>query len=295
MINIFIVYFGKLPAHFDVWKQSVFKNQNVLRIILVTDQPVQSVENLYVIKSNLSDIRYRLHQFLSKHTHNIPPQNELITHVRKLCDIRVLCRYLFENDICLLNIDQSDHIGYGDLDVVYGDMKNFYHNAPNENYNPLHTYDVVGINGHMTVIRKKCDVWEGLFEGDMLQTVIYRMTCSHYSVFDEGLFRRYLMKHYGVNTDVRNEKWQLWEPYNDRFAYDGICNLRRIIFDMKYKDYKAVIGACPPEHTTHTIQYDSNKLYYNNNEIFYAHLFMAKQIEVMNIDTPNIHFVKTNV
>ena len=51
-ILIIIAYFGKLPSCFKYFCKSVFANESVLDVLLVTDQDVKSQNNLYVHKSN---------------------------------------------------------------------------------------------------------------------------------------------------------------------------------------------------------------------------------------------------
>ena len=99
-ILIIIAYFGKLPHYFEYFCKSFFANEGILDILLVTDQEVQSRNNLYVHKSTLKNLRERLVKFIQKNSDAPFNQRPIFRATdRKICDIKVVYRFLFDEDI----------------------------------------------------------------------------------------------------------------------------------------------------------------------------------------------------
>lgn len=98
----------------------------------------------------------------------------------KLCDLRPMCGALFESEI-----RGYDFFGYGDIDVIYGDIRKFYTDEVLKN-NVISTAPKF-ITGHLALIRnvrwlrnafRRVRGWSGFLEDD----VIYG--------FDENIFMR---------------------------------------------------------------------------------------------------------
>ncbi len=144
MITLFIPYFGSFPNYFQLYLDSLKINDGILTVILITDINMESYSappNLRVIPMSLEDLRIRIHHFLKKTFGKAPPPETLVQTPYKLVDFKVTYPLLFE-DLC--NPDTDNYVGWGDIDVIYGDLHDFV----------VGPYDIIGgWHGHFTAIR----------------------------------------------------------------------------------------------------------------------------------------------
>lgn len=144
MITLFIPYFGSFPNYFQLYLDSLRINDGILTVILITDidtGPYSIPPNLRVVPMSLDDLRIRIHTFLKKTFGKAPPPETLVPTPYKLVDFKVTYPLLFE-DLC--NPDTDNYVGWGDIDVIYGDLHNFV----------VGQYDIIGgWHGHFTAIR----------------------------------------------------------------------------------------------------------------------------------------------
>lgn len=99
----------------------------------------------------------------------------------KICDIKPALGSIWEQEV-----EGYDFFGYGDLDVIYGNIRHFYTEQILQESNLLSTHEW-GISGHLCLIRNtlwmrkaysRIKGWKSLFEFP---------DCTH---FDEGHFHR---------------------------------------------------------------------------------------------------------
>lgn len=107
-ICVLIIYLGKLPEWFDLWRHTARENSKV-DFILIQDQLTEKVEsNIRYINLSLEDIN-KLPQMRNAGLQSISPY--------KLCDYRPMYAHLFPEFI-----KDYAYWGWGDLDVIYGDI-----------------------------------------------------------------------------------------------------------------------------------------------------------------------------
>jgi hypothetical protein len=99
----------------------------------------------------------------------------------KICDIRPALGIIWDKDV-----EGYDFFGYGDVDVIYGNIRYFFNDEILENHNVFSTHEW-GISGHLCLMRNvpwikhaysRVKGWQRLFE------------MPDYTHFDEGHFFR---------------------------------------------------------------------------------------------------------
>lgn len=110
---VLIPYFGKTPEWWPFYIRGVRANKSI-DFIIISDciKPVAEVDNLRVINASLSDIRKKASQVLDR--------DVALTHFKKLCDLKPMYGLIF-SDL----IKGYDFWGFGDIDLVYGNLSHF--------------------------------------------------------------------------------------------------------------------------------------------------------------------------
>lgn len=152
-IYLFMPYYGEFPNYFQLYLDSLGINKDVLTVFLISDSDISKYnipENLIQIKLSLQDIKNRLSGLLYKtYTKYVHPDN-LLQKSYKLCDIRLLYPILFDDLIEKYNIKETDYVGWGDCDLIYGKISDFVDFKEN--------YGIIGgWHGHFTAINNNQD------------------------------------------------------------------------------------------------------------------------------------------
>jgi hypothetical protein len=191
LIYIFIVYYGSFPNYFQLYLDSLAINQDILRVVLVTDidlSPYRVPANLIHLHLSLQEVRTRIAAaVLDLYGKEVDPANLVTTHY-KLVDFKIMFPHLFHN--LVPSLTPNDYVGWGDCDLIYGKLSNFI--KFNENYELLGGY-----YGHFTAIRNR-SVNRELF----LATPKYFDLITDNSktfITDEIAFRKPLLDYIGVN------------------------------------------------------------------------------------------------
>ena len=138
-----IAYFGKWPAFLDIYLDSCERNKDVLDVLLITDikDKLSLPSNVKTVQSSLDEISEIILKKLDIQTQNFRPY--------KLCDLKPAFGVLFQE-----HITQYDFWGFGDIDVIYGDLKRFMSKRMLDRYDVI-TYREEWISGALTLIRNK--------------------------------------------------------------------------------------------------------------------------------------------
>lgn len=122
-IAIIICYFGKLPWYFDYYVHSCKYNPQVDFYIITDDNTYskKTPHNLRLIKTTLSDVSNLASNKLGFTVH--------IKDAYKLCDFKPTYGVIFSE---ILN--KYDFWAFGDIDVIYGNIRNFITTDLLENY-----------------------------------------------------------------------------------------------------------------------------------------------------------------
>lgn len=169
-ICIIICYFGKLPSYFEFWRHSAYNNPTI-NFLFITDCNIESANNIRVLKMSFFECKNYIQQ---KFDFEIT-----IDSPYKLCDFKGSYGYIFQD-----YIREYDFWGFGDIDLIYGNIRLFLTN------DILDAYDMISGWGHFTLYRNNtyCNnfflqkVDEFLYYKDVFQ--------SHSNmVFDEYLHK----------------------------------------------------------------------------------------------------------
>ncbi|MGR5260225.1 DUF6625 family protein [Vibrio astriarenae] len=112
-IAVVIPYFGKLPNYFNLYINSL-KNTPYIDVLFFTDIVIneQLPSNFKVIPTTLPMLAERIENSLRIKTN--------INHPIKLCDFKPTWGEVFREEL-----QSYSHWGFGDIDVVYGDIPQF--------------------------------------------------------------------------------------------------------------------------------------------------------------------------
>lgn len=135
-IVIIFPYFGTLPVQYKMWRASALRNPSV-DFMFFTDTDVQAEKNIIVHKMHFCNF-----QEIAQKAFDFP-----ITLDRpyKLCEYKQTYGYILQN-----YIKDYDFWGFGDLDLVYGDIRAFITD------NVLEHKFLLGW-GHLTLLRNDED------------------------------------------------------------------------------------------------------------------------------------------
>jgi hypothetical protein len=139
-VLIFIVYFGKWPPWIDFFLESCRANPTIDWLIIGDSPPPESrpanvrhlvigFEDYQALVSSKLDIRFRP------------------AHAHKLCDVRPALAYIHRE-----LAEGYDFVGFGDVDLVYGDIRRFYDEQILESYDALSTHPE-RVSGHFFLMR----------------------------------------------------------------------------------------------------------------------------------------------
>jgi len=130
-IVLIFPYFGKLPVQYKMWRESALRNPTV-DFMFFTDADVEPAKNIIVHKMQFEKFKMIVQE---KFDFTI-----VLDRPYKLCEYKQAYGYILEEYIV-----DYDFWGFGDLDVVYGDIRAFIIN------NTL-TYKFLLGWGHLTLM-----------------------------------------------------------------------------------------------------------------------------------------------
>lgn len=139
-----IPYFGKWPEYIDLYLYSCSKNP-IIKFLFYTDchPPRAALKYKNVEFRVISYVEYC--KFVSSKLH-IKFEDH---RPYKLCDVRPFFGYLHKEDIA-----DYEFWSYGDIDVCYGDLRQFLNDTNLKQYDVLTTQNY-HVAGHCTVIRNR--------------------------------------------------------------------------------------------------------------------------------------------
>ena len=190
-IVIIFPYFGKFPPQYEAWRQTAIINFNV-DFMFFTDQEVEPAKNIIVHSMQFSNF-----QKLVQAAFDFPV---VLNRPYKLCEYKQAYGYILHD-----YIKDYDFWGFGDLDLVYGDIRSFLTDSVLE-----HKF-VLGW-GHLTLIRNDEDA-NTYFTKQVKGYQYYKdaFTTSKITFFDE-------FDHKGCSDkwrDCRFEDCWLEEPFDN--------------------------------------------------------------------------------
>lgn len=172
-IIIIIGYFGKMPWYFHYFLHSSKYNPDI-QFYIITDQKIElniMPPNVFSELKSLDEIRQIASQKFGF--------TASLNHPYKFCDFRPALAYLFPEII-----KGYDFWGYGDIDVIYGSIRNFLTTSI------LDSYDVISVRhdflpGAFSIF-KNCQTVNELFKKS--KDFIKVFSSSKHYCFDETNF-----------------------------------------------------------------------------------------------------------
>lgn len=110
-IVIIFPYFGNLPVQYEMWRASAIRNPTI-DFMFFTDTNVEPAENIIVHKMQFCNF-----QQIVQNAFDFPI---VLDRPYKLCDYKQAYGFILQNFI-----KEYDFWGFGDLDLVYGDIRAF--------------------------------------------------------------------------------------------------------------------------------------------------------------------------
>jgi len=179
-IIVILPYFGPFPKQFQFWLQSAYNNPTIDFLIL-TDNEISSKDNINIVNMTFDELRQKIQ---SKFDFSIS-----LSSPYKLCDYRGAYGYIFEE-----YISSYDYWGFGDIDLVYGNIRSFLTDTV------LSDFKIILGWGHLTLYRniEECNIF---FKEKIQDQLYYKdaFTKEKYAHFDEflhgGMSDRWKYKH----------------------------------------------------------------------------------------------------
>lgn len=190
-IVIIFPYFGTLPVQYKMWRASALCNPTV-DFMFFTDTDVEPAKNIIVHKMQFSDF-----QQITQKAFDFPI---VLDRPYKLCEYKQAYGYILHEFI-----KEYDFWGFGDLDLVYGDIRSFI------NDHALTHKFLLGW-GHLTLLRNDEDANTYFMKQvDDYQNYKDAFTTSKITFFDEYGFKGCSDKW----RDCRPEDCWLREPFDN--------------------------------------------------------------------------------
>lgn len=165
-IIIIVPYFGQLPSYFSEFYRSCIENRSV-DFLFITDQNVElNTNNFFVWHTSFEKFREIIqHKF-----------DFCIALERpyKLCDYKPAYGYVLQS-----YLKKYDFWGYCDIDVIFGNIRNFVTDSV------LQNYDKVYQNGHLTLYKNLPEINRVFMNRRVGMDYKYVFQTNFISVFDE--------------------------------------------------------------------------------------------------------------
>tara|TARA_B000000557_G_scaffold263699_1_gene267134 strand:- start:1006 stop:1878 length:873 start_codon:yes stop_codon:yes gene_type:complete len=110
-VLIIVSWLGPFPAYYELWKKTVSKNPSVNWLVVSDNKPDNTLENVKHVHCTHKD----LVKLISK---KCDIEVDADFEAYKLCDFRVMYADMFSE-----YINGFDFWGFGDLDVMYGNIR----------------------------------------------------------------------------------------------------------------------------------------------------------------------------
>ena len=148
-IYLILPYFGIFPTYFQLYLDSLSINKSILTVLILSDIPIGSYilpENAIFSHMTLENVKERIITFFKEEYNKIVCKQDILNNNYKLCDFRPVFFNIFSDKVAALNLSSEDYVGWGDCDLIYGNISSFL-NLDNQKYS------FVGIHGHFTAFR----------------------------------------------------------------------------------------------------------------------------------------------
>lgn len=132
-VIIIFPHFGILPPQYKMWRASALYNSDI-DFLFFTDCDVEPAKNIIVHKMSFNEFKETIQRKF-----DFPI---VLNHPYKICDYRPAFAYIFSDFV-----KDYDFWGWGDLDLVYGDIRHFITEEV------LSRYKMISGWGHFTLYK----------------------------------------------------------------------------------------------------------------------------------------------
>ena len=218
---IFSPYFGKLPNNFNLWLYSCSFNREFMFIVFTDDDTKYSTpQNVTIVNISFDKFRSYVQE---KFNFNISLKTPY-----KLCDYKPSYGYIFSE-----YLNNCEYWGYCDLDLIFGNIKNFL---------PSKDYYKISYLGHFSLY-KNCKQINELFmfkQKNVLNYIDILSNEEHFgfdeindysinSIFKVNNIDIYDYNAYVADVDCRRDRLFIVKYDGERFKFDK--NEKLFIFD----------------------------------------------------------------
>ncbi|MCR4808812.1 MAG: hypothetical protein K5896_03015 [Prevotella sp.] len=206
-IVVLFPYFGKLPAQYGAWRASALGNANI-DFMFFTDCDVEPADNIIVHKMEFDDFRKMVQEKF-----DFPV---ILDRPYKICDFRPAFAYVLAD-----YVKSYDFWGWGDLDVVYGDIRHFVTD------DVLSHHKLISGWGHFTLYHNDDDTNTYFMkEVDGYQSYKDAFTKHESAFFDEYSHKGFGDKWAGCRPEECWREWPFDNVSKPKQAYH-FCSLNR--------------------------------------------------------------------
>lgn len=249
-----IPFFGKWPEWIDLYLYSCSKN-SFIDFLFYTDCkiPKKVYANTIFIEVSFSVYCERVSNILNIDFHPNAPY--------KLCDLKPFYGVIHENEL-----RNYDWWGFGDMDLVYGDLKSFI-NEKNMKCHDLLTTHVDRVAGHFTIIRKSSKYnniclqlhnWQAMLQSDKNYGIDENSFSKVVRPIKFKLFDKiwYHVLCHVVGDKCKHQAYSLWERMSS-IVPSSVC-MRELFTTFK----PTQDTLCTYNLATHALEVKTNMLKY---------------------------------
>lgn len=174
-IAIIIPWYGEIPTYLPLFLKGLEFNTSILDVLFITDLEVKDSvpTNFKKISLSWEDLNKRIKKSIGKEANLETPY--------KLCDFRPMYGRIFEEEIA-----EYEFWGYGDIDLIYGDLKRFLPFDGIEKYDVL-TFRENLMHGPFSILRNNSYIRNLYTKTNKLIDIISNPNCM---AFDEAVLSK---------------------------------------------------------------------------------------------------------
>jgi len=284
----FLVYYGNLPNYFQLYLDSLELNKDILTVFMITDINIENFiipPNLILIKISIDDLKKRIAKFIYE-TYNVTVNSEdLIKNNYKLVDFKIIFPILFDDILLQYNVKETDYVGWGDCDLIYGKFSNFI--------NLQNNYEILGgFHGHFVAIKNNKSFKNLFLKINNYLQLITDNTKTF--ITDEIAFREPLNKYLQENNLKMFYTNSCFcdivpECFFSKFRKNYL-ELSKNFFDVYHPDKNISFLFFDKQNNKLFIKYDEDQ---DLNEILYCHL-QKRKMELPFTEYENGFYIHEN-
>ena len=230
-IAIICPYFGKFPSYINLTFKSM-ERKKFIDWYIFTDNIINQKkdENIKIIHYTFDDFKVLVNKKIGTS----------VINAYKICDYKPTFGHLFEN-----YIKKYEFWGYCDLDVIFGNLRNFL------TAERLKKFDKIYDLGHLTIIRNSEETRLAYKNNVNSKKIDYKKLLNSEFIF--VLDETYDQNHQGINGVLKANGYKIFDDrkeyadisikYNnfypchmEKYKYYYILNMENGLFLKKYKE-----------------------------------------------------------